>query len=47
MICEKCWSDAYNRMLSFPSKSQTDHYFDLLKERKDIPCTEKEQKGEY
>jgi DNA-directed RNA polymerase subunit M/transcription elongation factor TFIIS len=36
--CEKCWSDAYSRMLADPSKAQTDHYYDLLEERKDNPC---------
>jgi hypothetical protein len=37
--CEKCWNDAYARMLADPSKSQTEHYYDLLKERKDHPCS--------
>jgi len=36
--CEKCWSDAYRRMICDSSKSQTEHYYDLLKERKDNPC---------
>lgn len=44
--CEKCWRDAYMRTLSHPSKSQTEHYYDLLEERKDKPCTPEEQKGE-
>jgi hypothetical protein len=43
--CEKCWADAYMRMLGEPSKSQTDHYYDLLDERKDNPCTQDEQDG--
>ena len=42
MTCEKCWSDAYLRALSDPSKDQTDHYFDLLEERKDNPCQQEE-----
>lgn len=38
--CEKCWSDAYSRMMADTSKTQTDHYQDLLEERKDKPCLE-------
>lgn len=39
MMCEQCWSDAYNRhRFVDPSKSQADHYRDLLEERKDNPC---------
>lgn len=36
--CEKCWSDAYMRYLSNPDKSQSEHYSDLILERKDNPC---------
>jgi hypothetical protein len=43
MACEKCWGDAYLRMLSEPSKPQADHYRDLLKEREGNPCTPEEQ----
>ena len=43
--CEKCWADAFWRMTINPFKSQTEHYQDLLEERKDNPCSEKEQKG--
>lgn len=42
--CEKCWGDAYMRMLDHPMKSQTGHYQDLLEERKDNPCTPEQQK---
>jgi len=28
-------------------KSQTEHYHDLLQERKDNPCTPKEQAGQF
>jgi hypothetical protein len=35
--CEQCWLDAYVRKLSDPSKSQTEHYHDLLSERP-APC---------
>ena len=45
MVCEKCWSDAYRRMLADPSKSQGEHYYDLLEERKDNPCSLEEQSG--
>ena len=41
--CEKCWSDAYRRMLADTSKSQTEHYYDLLEEKKDNPCSSEEQ----
>ena len=44
MICEKCCADAYRRMLS-TGKSQTACYLELLDERKDNPCSEKEQRG--
>ncbi len=43
--CEKCWADAYRRSYG-SSKSQTECYIELLKERKDSPCTEEQQKGE-
>lgn len=43
--CEKCWSDAYGRMRADTSKTQTEHYMDLLEERKDNPCTPEEQAG--
>jgi hypothetical protein len=44
--CEKCWNDAYARMLADPSKSQTEHYYDLLKERKDHPCSSDQERAE-
>lgn len=45
MACEKCWGDAYMRHLDNPSKTQFDHYSELLKERRDMPCSQEEQKG--
>jgi len=50
--CEKCWSDAFRRTLDYPPldqpmKSQIEHYYDLLRERKDNPCTPKEQAGQW
>jgi hypothetical protein len=43
MACEKCWEDAYLRHLSDPSKTQAEHYQDLLTERKDKPCTPEQE----
>ncbi len=44
--CEKCWEDAY--LISCGSmKSQTECYYELLEERKDNPCTPKEQAGQW
>ena len=45
MACEKCWGDAYMRWMSDPSKTQAEHYTDLLQERKDQHCTMAEQLG--
>lgn len=45
MMCEKCWADAYDRMM-MRGGNQTDRYYELLKERKDNPCTDAQQKGE-
>jgi len=42
-VCEKCWADAGRRSRNNHSKSQTEHYMDLLKERKDNPCSKEEQ----
>ena len=44
--CEKCWADAALKSLS-THRSQTECYFELLKERKDNPCTPREQAGEW
>ena len=43
--CEKCWSDAGRRAYSDTSKTKSEHYMDLLEERKDNPCTPDEQRG--
>ncbi len=45
--CEKCWGDAFMRMMDSPMKSQSEHYHDLLAERKDSPCAPKEQAGDW
>lgn len=44
--CEKCWGDAYIRSLG-TNKDQPDCYKELLKERKDYPCSPKEQAGQF
>lgn len=41
--CEKCWGDAYIKALHNPTRSQAEHYSDLIKERN---CTPEEQAGE-
>lgn len=38
-VCEKCWADAYRRAMG-SGRSQTDHYYKLLEERKYHPCAE-------
>ena len=45
--CEKCWSDAYSRLMSNPSKPQAYHYHDLITERADHPCSAREQAGQW
>jgi hypothetical protein len=47
MACEKCWGDAWERHFFNPSKSQSEHYRDLLIERNYNPCTLKEQLGQF
>jgi hypothetical protein len=37
VACEKCWNDAYWRARG-DGRSQADHYFELLQERKNMPC---------
>ena len=44
--CEKCWRDAASRERSDTSKTQGEHYRDLIHERQDSPCTPEEQCGE-
>ena len=45
--CEKCWYDAYRRARSDYSKTQAEHYHDLLKEREQNPCTPQQQAGQF
>jgi hypothetical protein len=44
--CEKCWNDAYVRMINNPDKSQSQHYHDLLEERKNNPCNEEQNRND-
>lgn len=46
-MCEKCWGDAYMDTLDDPHMSQGDAYRKLLAERKDHPCTPKQQAGQW
>ena len=46
MCCEKCWGDAWI-MAQWNGKSQVENYYTLLEERKNNPCTPREQAGEY
>ena len=41
-ICEKCWGDAYLRMLA-TGKPKEVCYRELLEERKDNPCPPEEE----
>lgn len=43
LSCEKCWSDAYD----FGQSDQTENYHRLLAERKDKPCSPREQAGQW
>jgi hypothetical protein len=39
MMCEKCWADAYDRMMFVnPLKTQAEHCRELLEERRNNPC---------
>jgi len=44
--CEKCWREAGRRVMSDTSKTQTDHYGDIIKEKEGNPCSPQEQSGE-
>lgn len=45
MMCEKCWSDSFLR--AHPHGDQVEEYRALLKERKDKPCSPREQAGQW
>jgi hypothetical protein len=44
VTCEKCWSDAFD---PYSPESQVDRYHRILKERKDHPCTPRQQAGQW
>ena len=44
--CERCWGNAFSRS-HFGMTDQSDEYAKLLEERKDNPCTPKEQAGQF
>lgn len=43
--CEKCWNDAY--YLQDCEEEHYETYKRLIKERKDNPCSEMEQAGQF
>lgn len=47
--CEKCWAIAVSRCISNPSKSKTDHYYDVMAEAQSSGkcCTPKEKAGQF
>lgn len=46
MTCEKCWSDAF--MMSYGTlQDQSDCYRQLIENRRDKPCSPKEQAGQW
>lgn len=47
--CEKCWNIARERNFSDPSKSVTDHYYNVMAEaeKSDHPCSPKEKAGDF
>ena len=46
MTCEKCWDDAYLRS-RLSHREQHDCYLELIKERRETPCTPKQQAGQW
>ena len=45
--CEKCWNDASLRAREGLYPSQAEAYQVILKERKNNPCSPKEQAGQW
>ena len=48
--CEKCWSEAYGRMISCGAKKSQDYYYFQIFEEKEFSgeqCTKQEQDGEF
>lgn len=46
-MCERCWADAYMRLMAQPMKTQAQCYEELIEERRDTPCTPQEQAGSW
>lgn len=44
--CEKCWEDAYWRS-RYTGRPQHECYHELLEERKNNPCSPREQAGQF
>lgn len=44
--CEKCWGDAFRRAYG-SGRSQAECYEEILAERRDTPCTPKQQAGQW
>jgi len=44
--CERCWGDAFHKS-RITGRSQGECYTELIEERKNKPCTQKEQAGDY
>lgn len=45
--CERCWWDAWGGGHFAGCESQTDRYHQLLEERKENPCTPKQEAGSW
>ena len=46
MMCEKCWDEAAARAYG-TCRDQYEVYREILEERKDSPCSPKEQAGDW
>lgn len=46
MTCEKCWSDAH-QLARRCGGAQVDSYHILLAERREHPCSPREQAGQF
>jgi len=46
-LCKRCWTDADLRVWHDRKKTRTEHYRELLAERKATPCTPAQQKYGY
>jgi len=44
--CERCWGDAFSRSYG-TGRSQAECYQEILLERKDNPCSPRDQAGQF